>query len=424
MTRRAPAAPSAPAAAFALDAAALAAPSGDLSALKSAHRHYQKQLLREALRLSRKPPSGEFDSTPPLYELIGRAAALDPQKLLDCLSSPAVASAVWCYARKDNWPSLRARVEEARRAMVANLLLELAWSGLLPEDGASVPSACVLASPRLGAVLKSRDAAEGWRFKNGFVGAGAAPMVRLSSHTLAGRRPSAGGLATEMGYVPIADDIRLALVDLNPIAQMEAHPDKDGSVLSLGGRSEEDWRAALDVSVQWVREHWPELYQEMSLLLRQIVPVGFSADRHLSATYGEALGTVYLSLNPNPVTMTEALIHEFQHNKLYLACYADPLLENAHFPLFKSPIRPDPRPLWGVLMGAHAFLPVAEFLRKMRDRAHPAALSPDFAKRLAAVDLKNRQAMETLAAHGRWTAEGRRLFDALDALRVRHAEAG
>ena len=41
------------------------------------------------------------------------------------------------------------------------------------------------------------------------------------------------------------------------------------------------------------------------------VPVGWDEQRHLSASYQEAIGTVYLSLHPNPLTLAEALIHEF-----------------------------------------------------------------------------------------------------------------
>jgi HEXXH motif-containing protein len=427
MTRRpVPAPPATPSpeekseAPFVVDAAGLVVPAGDLLALKSAHHFYQRELLRETLRLSRRSPSDVFDSTPPLYDLLRHAAAKNPSALLDALCAPSVAPAVWCYARRERWPEFQEKVEAARRSMVPNLLLELAARDLLPEGGAAVSSSDDLASPHLGAVLKCREGAGGWRFKNGFVGVGTAALLRLSSHTLAGRRPSTGGLSTEMGYVPLADPICLALTDQNPIAQLEAHPDKAGNVLNLGGRSEEDWRSAADTAVHWVAEYWPELFHEMTFLLRQIVPVGFYKDRHLSASYREGIGTVYLSLIPNPMIMTEALIHEFQHNKLNMASYADPLLENAFSPLYASPLRPDPRPLWGILMGVHAFLPVAEILRKMRAAKHPAASGPAFEKRFSDIDSKNDRAMETLKAHGRWTPVGEKLLGALDALHARH----
>ena len=45
-------------------------------------------------------------------------------------------------------------------------------------------------------------------------------------------------------------------------------------------------------------------------------PGGWHEQRHLSASYQEILGTVYLSLHPSSMTLSEALIHELSHNKL------------------------------------------------------------------------------------------------------------
>ena len=42
----------------------------------------------------------------------------------------------------------------------------------------------------------------------------------------------------------------------------------------------------------------------MDLFLHQVVPVGWDPERHLSASYQEAIGTIYLSLHPSPMTMT------------------------------------------------------------------------------------------------------------------------
>ena len=74
--------------------------------------------------------------------------------------------------------------------------------------------------------------------------------------------------------------------------------------------------------------------------------------------------------------MTEAIIHEFQHNKFNVSAYSAEYLTNAFHPLYKSPVRPDPRPLWGILLAVHAFLPVAELYRRMRDAGHPWAARP------------------------------------------------
>ena len=74
------------------------------------------------------------------------------------------------------------------------------------------------------------------------------------------------------------------------------------------------------------------------------------------------------------------------------------MLTNAFHPLYKSPIRPDPRPLWGILLAVHAFLPVAELYRRMRDAGHPLAAHPGFERACPSIDLKNHEGMEMLRA--------------------------
>src|SRR5205085_553303 len=84
----------------------------------------------------------------------------------------------------------------------------------------------------------------------------------------------------------------------------------------------------------------------------------------------------YLTLNPNAMTMAEAVVHEFQHNKFNVVADEVAFLTNAFHPLYPSPVRPDPRPLWGILLAVHAFLPVAELYRRLRDAGHPLAALP------------------------------------------------
>ncbi|TMA35211.1 MAG: hypothetical protein E6J79_15420, partial [Deltaproteobacteria bacterium] len=95
-------------------------------------------------------------------------------------------------------------------------------------------------------------------------------------------------------------------------------------------------------------------------------------------------------------------------------------LSNAFHPLYPSPIRPDPRPLWGILLAVHAFLPVAELYRRMRDAGHPFTAHPGFEQRMADLDLKNHEGMEMLRAHARFTPPGVALFADLEALEGRH----
>ena len=157
------------------------------------------------------------------------------------------------------------------------------------------------------------------------------------------------------------------LEDDNPIALWEAHPDKLGNALNLGERDAQAWVDSIGEALALIAEQMPTLYEEMKLFVQRIVPVGYHDKLHLSASYAEAIGTLYLTLHPQRMVMAEALIHEFSHNKLNALFEVDEVLVNAFTSLHSSPVRPDPRPLHGVLLAAHAFLPVATLYERMLD---------------------------------------------------------
>ena len=88
----------------------------------------------------------------------------------------------------------------------------------------------------------------------------------------------------------------------------------------------------------------------------------------------------------------------------------DDVLENAWSPLYTSPVRPDPRPLHGVLLAVHAFLPVARLYENMIASGDPEAQHEAFRARFADVRRINREGAELLLREGRPTAVGQGLF--------------
>ena len=197
-------------------------------------------------------------------------------------------------------------------------------------------------------------------------------------------------------FVDLGADIVLCRADDSPLALHEAHPDKDGNRTSLGGRPQQAWMESLGGALSVIEAGMPELHGEMRLALRQIVPVGYDESRHLSASFRENLGTAYLTLHPQRMTMVEALVHEFSHNKLNALLELDPLLHNAFEPLFASPVRPDPRPLHGVLLAVHAFLAVEALYRSLRSQGHPACSAGGFDARFETIVAGNRDGLATL----------------------------
>ncbi len=223
-------------------------------------------------------------------------------------------------------------------------------------------------------------------------------------------------------FVPLRGGAWLCRADDSPLSDVEAHPDKSGNAVDLGDRPLGQWTAALDDALALIETQFPEMAADIALVLQQVVPVGYDAERHLSASYAENLGTIYVSLHDDPMTMAEAIIHEVSHNKLNALMRLDPLLHNAFSPLFTSPVRPDPRPLHGVLLAVHAFVPVAQLYARMRAADHPWSRRPDFVRRHEAILAGNREAADVLRAHAETTEAGAAVLSEIESY-VRGAPA-
>lgn len=355
-------------------------------------------------------------------ELVRAQLAVDARLGLSPFATPAVTTPLLCATLGGEPGPFRERIDAATRKVLPQILLELVCNGLMPADAtvawdADVPE---LASPVLGSRIVPPQAAVALEFASGrIVARGSDGEVGRISISADGDI-DVTGFALEQAYWSCGDVTMLSLVDHNPLAAFETHPEKSGNHVDLGDHDIDDWLATLDAGFALVQQFLPREFQEMGMLLREIVPVGYHDQRHLSASYREAVGTVYMTLHPNLMTMTEAIIHEFQHNKLNVSAYSTDYLHNAFFPLYKSPVRPDPRPLWGILLAVHAFLPVAELYRRMIVGGHPWAVSPEFLERLSQIDEKNHEGMAMLRSNAEFTTAGRNLFDDLTALEEQH----
>ena len=148
---------------------------------------------------------------------------------------------------------------------------------------------------------------------------------------------------------------------------------------------------------------------ELPVSLRRVVPVGWEPERHLSASYREAPGLCYLSLHPDPLTLAEALVHETQHGKLGVLLHLDAVLHNGRTTWTASPVRPDLRPLMGVLLAVHAFVPVAALHARLAATDHPLARTARFDLRRREVLAGNARGLALVEDQGEPTAIGARL---------------
>lgn len=396
--------------------------SSDANALAPAYGQFLVGCHQRFLDLAPRLPESLREGHRRAREAVAAAWARDRRATIRCYASPTIGSALQASAHRDELTDLRAGIDASLATVVPHMLLELAIRGLI------APAAFVeflhgaprLASLSLGVEIEPPAGADSWRFGANQLTAMRAGVALETLRLDGSADASASGFRIQRKYLRVGGITRFALIDHNPLAAFEAHPDKHGNHVDLGGSAVEAWVSSLDEAFALIAEHVAEVFGEMRMLLHEVIPVGFDRERHLSASYREAIGTVYVTLHPNVMTMTEALIHEFQHNKLNLVSYGEDFLENAFEPRFRSPVRPDPRPLWGILLAVHAFLPVAVLYRRMRAAAHPMTRAPEFERRLAEIDLKNHEGMQMLRTHAVWTPAGRALFSDLDALDRAH----
>lgn len=215
---------------------------------------------------------------------------------------------------------------------------------------------------------------------------------------------------------PLVDGFSLARFDYNPLRMMEAHPEKSGNALSLGGQPVDYWEEQLCNALSLIKATLPTFYAEMGTTLQRIVPVGYEPELHLSASYREAPGTIYMTVHPNPVTLAEAIIHEVQHGKLNTLSWFDRVLDNGMTEWTTSPVRPDLRPLWGVLLAVHAFVPVALMHHQLRQRKDLIGwfdYDQTLAKRQQEVLMGNENGLQILKEKARPTEIGQRVLNAL-----------
>lgn len=324
-----------------------------------------------------------------LKAALGRVLADRPGDLYAALSLPQVAG-----------PLHTGHLAEA----VPHLLVELARRRALGREGVwwPPPVGRLLSAP-LGAERRFDPPRPGMLFVDGEIELGPEETWVL-------------GRAERPVYWPLEQGGWLAGADNNPLWALEAHPEKHGNALSLGAATPAEWVASLDEARRLIAAGLPALAAEHRRLLAMVVPVGGPQEVSESASFRELIGVVYVSLHPSPLKMAEALVHELQHTKLNLLWHSDPVLVDGGAAVHVSPVRPDPRPLWGVLLAVHAFLPVVELFRRLDAQGHPLAATDAFRRRWRESLDVNHEGLEVVLGAARPTAVGARLLAGMKAL--------
>lgn len=172
-----------------------------------------------------------------------------------------------------------------------------------------------------------------------------------------------------------------------------------------------DFAEVLRVSMAHIEERDPALHAEMRDMTRVLVPL-VNPRRYgsVSSSYVNMRGAICLSHSTDSLLQAETLIHEFCHQKMNQLLAVDPiLLPGQTGQVFYSPWRPDARRLRGLVLGAHAFLNVSQYLlRSLSREDYPLrrriAVMCNVARRLFEVEA----ALRTACGYAGFTEFGRR----------------
>ncbi|MFJ7590851.1 aKG-HExxH-type peptide beta-hydroxylase [Streptomyces sp. NPDC097617] len=197
-------------------------------------------------------------------------------------------------------------------------------------------------------------------------------VLRLPVAFFDGSGPDNIGEATRAGHLVIGGTA-IEIDGEHPwiarhFASMNSHEPQPGypsSDLTVRAANHEDG-ALVDAAFSLIDECWPELAAEIRAYVRLFVPYGSAF--HSSFTETCLMGAIFLSEAAQPFTSreytAEHLLHEAAHLRLMLILELDPLVTCRDEAVFNSPVRKDPRPLWGMLQAIFVFARITAFHRR------------------------------------------------------------
>jgi hypothetical protein len=110
----------------------------------------------------------------------------------------------------------------------------------------------------------------------------------------------------------------------------------------------------------------PECFEWVVSVTRVAVPLRQRGTTLHSHSVEDFPGLVALDIPVDLIAFVELLVHESAHHHLFMADASAPLVKPHHEGRYRSPLRPDPRPLRGVLLAYHALAYICAAFRELK----------------------------------------------------------
>ncbi len=156
--------------------------------------------------------------------------------------------------------------------------------------------------------------------------------------------------------------LELTLRFHNPDIEKHTHPDHQKNQIgtTFGTKSEKEWQALFATSFDIVRKVSPEFMSEIDRIIQKIIPFDVSYQVHNSWSYSNVIWHLLMSyptgMDYPELALLEAILHEYNHNKLNLIMQTETLILNDRREIYYSPYRPDARHIYGIYLGLHAIV--------------------------------------------------------------------
>ncbi|WP_407529320.1 aKG-HExxH-type peptide beta-hydroxylase [Methylobacterium oryzisoli] len=152
---------------------------------------------------------------------------------------------------------------------------------------------------------------------------------------------------------------------------------------------------------------WPDLYDETCVLTDYFTLI--KGNPFIGGSAISCLGVSFFKLLPDwsDVCFADHIVHEAAHQRLHVEFEVEPALANGDFTAVISPIRRDPRPLYGVLHATFVFLRLSLFF----ERVLAVRPSPEAEQRFHRHVLGLYRGIEQLQRYAHWNPRGQKLYD-------------
>ncbi|MGQ5522290.1 aKG-HExxH-type peptide beta-hydroxylase [Chitinimonas sp. PSY-7] len=182
---------------------------------------------------------------------------------------------------------------------------------------------------------------------------------------------------------------------------------KDAELQSLSRELDDEEKRIVANACKIIREVWPEAYTELYTYVKRLH--FFDSKTAIGFVDFEANGTIFLRYKTinNPVKLAEEILHEAGHVKLNCTLANSPLFLNDPAETYSSPLRRDPRPMFGIFHQVFVLARLHQYYTRLIKNGQTVSTPIDL------IESHIEQAIKVVTDHAKLTPSGKSMVDSI-----------